>query len=752
MTDRRERAGPHAASWPGKLGRTREESTPSWQPRATARAGSPNVVIVYMDDMGFSDPGCFGGEIRTPHIDALAARGLRFNQYTTHPLCSPARAALLTGMNAHAVGTGWLANNDAGYPGYSGEIPLDAPTMAETFRAAGYATIAIGKWHNTPTRDCVPSAPRRSWPTSRGFDTFYGFMEGEAHFFFPAQLMLGQELVPIDEYPRDYYTTDDWTDKSIQFVKELRASDPAKPFLLYLAHNAVHAPLQAKEADLARYRGHYDAGWTAAREARLQRQMAMGIVPPGTRLPASDPRVPAWDDTDPADRELFARHMEAYAAMLDCVDQNLGRLVDFLRDLGELDNTIIVFASDNGGADAGGPTGMINNYRRFMGLPPPAIAVERANAAELGGPRSASLYPTGWGEVSNTPFPSFKTYTGGGGRRVSFILSWPQAVGDHGAIRTQFAHVTDVLPTLMDLANVSALDEINGKPARAMHGKSMKPVLFDARAPSPRSEQYYECWSNRAYFRDGWLARSLQKRGDPIDLDNWTLHDLRQDFSESEDLRARHPDKLDELTAAFDAAAWEYSVYPLDNRDRREKFADAAPGSDHADDLPRTFLPGMQTVHRAIVFPLIASRSYRICVRFTHRAGAEGVLWAIGDPAGGLVMYVDGDCLQFHYNGFGDKTSVTGSRIGDGEHTALLDYEAMPQREGRGRLLLDDATSVDWTPMSPTMVLYGVLEGLDIGLDRRGPVLWDLYAKHGAYPYTGAVRDVTIEPGQRVPL
>ena len=736
----------------GRIGRTRETSIPAWDARPHALRDAPNIVIVYMDDMGFSDPGCFGGEIDTPHIDALATRGLRFNHYTTHPLCSAARAALLTGMNAHAVGTGWLANNNAGYPGYSGEIPLDAATLAETLGAGGYETIMVGKWHNTPTRDCVPSAPKTSWPSSRGFDTFYGFMEGEAHFFFPAQLMMGKQLVPLDEYPRDYYTTDDWTNKSIQFIKELRASAPEKPFLLYLAHNAVHAPLQAKPDDLAKYRGRYDAGWTAARLARWQKQIAMGLIPPDTRLPISDQRVPPWDATDPADRPLLAQHMEAYAAMLDCVDQNLGKLVGFLDQLGELDNTILVFSSDNGGTDAGGPTGMFNNYRRFMGLAPHPIEVERANAHDLGGPRSASLYPTGWGEVSNTPFPSFKTYTGAGGRRVSFVISWPARIKDRGAVRTQFAHVTDLLPTLIDLAGVAPLAVVYGRPARSLHGVSLAPVLFDAGAPSPRTEQYYECWSNRAFYRDGWLVRSLQKRGDPIDLDNWTLHDLEQDFSESADLRSQYPHKLTELTDAFDQAAWQYFVYPLDNRDRREKFTDAAPGSSVDEDRPRTFLPGMQTVHRAIVFPLIASRSYRIVVRFAHRDSNEGVLWAIGDPTGGMVMYVDGAHLRFHYNGFGDRTSVQGPRLPSGEHVASLEYQAFEQRQGRGRILLGAVPVVDWTPMSPTMVLYGVLEGLDIGLDRRGPVLWNLYEQHGAFGYKGEIHDVRIEPGARVAM
>jgi arylsulfatase len=449
---------------------------------------------------------------------------------------------------------------------------------------------------------------------------------------------------------------------------------------------------------------------------------------------------------------MLAQHMEAYAAMLDCVDQNLGKLTDFLTELGELDNTVLIFSSDNGGTDAGGPAGMFNNYRRFMGLPPPPIEVERATAHDLGGPRSASLYPTGWGEVSNTPFPSFKTYTGGGGRRVSFVISWPSRIHERGAIRTQFAHVTDLLPTLLELTGVPALREVNGLPARPFHGMSMAPVLFDSSAPGPRHEQYYECWSNRAFYRDGWLARSLQKRGEPIDLDNWTLHDLERDFSESEDVRGRHPDKLRELTEAFDAAAWKNFVYPLDNRDRREKFADAAPGAAAAEDGPRTFLPGAQTVHRAIVFPLIASRSFRIVVRFMHGEGQDGVLWAIGDPTGGMVLYIEGGCLLFHYNGFGERTSLEGPQVAPGEHVVVLDYQAFEKRQGRGRLLQDDAVVVDWNPMAPTMVLYGVLEGLDIGLDRRGPVLWDLYEAHGAFGYKGRIHDVTIEPGARVPM
>jgi arylsulfatase len=446
---------------------------------------------------------------------------------------------------------------------------------------------------------------------------------------------------------------------------------------------------------------------------------------------------------------MLARHMECYAAMIDCVDQNIGKLTAFLESIGELDNTIILVTSDNGATDAGGPNGMFNNNRRYMGLAPPPIEVERANAHDLGSPRSASLYPTGWGEACNTPFPSFKTYTGAGGRRVSCILSWPQRIRDGGAIRRQFAHVTDVMPTLLELAGVAPLARVNDLPARPMHGRSFAALLTDPAAPAPRSEQYYECWSNRAYYRDGWLARSIQKRGEAINWDNWTLHHLDTDFSEATDLSARHPDKLKELVEAFDQAAWENQVYPLDNRDRLDKFADLPPWALADADQPRTILPGSETLHRFDLFPLIADRDWRIAIRFAQREGDQGILWAIGDPTGGMVMWIEAGRLHFHYNGFGDTTDLPAVPIGAGAHVVTLDYNALGKRAGRARLLVDDGEAVPFTPMAPTMVIYGVFEGLDVGLDRRGPVLWSLHERHGAFPYTGRIRDLTITPGTR---
>ena len=375
----------------GTVGRTREASEPWWKPPLTAKPGSPNVIVIYMDDMGYADLGCYGSEIATPHIDAIAARGVRFNHYTTHPICSPARAALLTGRNAHSVGTGWLANNNAGFPGYSGEMPLAAPTLAETLRAAGYATIGIGKWHNSPNA----SVPNSSWPTHRGFDRFYGFLEGETSYFFPARIVYNNTLAPIDEYPPGYYATDDWTDQAIRFVRDARNERAQQPFLLYLAYNAVHGPLQAKEPDLAKYRGRYDAGWDVLRAERLARQKALGLVPADTQLAPRDAAVPAWD-TLPADqRALFVRHMETYAAMLDCVDQNVGRLVALLQEMGELDNTIIVFSADNGGTSSAGSYGNIYFNRRFAGLPALPLEEDLKHVDKIGTGEVPALYPMG---------------------------------------------------------------------------------------------------------------------------------------------------------------------------------------------------------------------------------------------------------------------------------------------------------------------------------------------------------------------
>jgi arylsulfatase A-like enzyme len=731
----------------GKIGRTREESTPWWPEQTKSEQSPPNIIVILMDDMGWSDPGCFGSEINTPNIDHLATKGVRLVNYTTHPICSPARAALLTGCNAHSVGTGWLTNNHPGFPGYSGEIPLDAATLPETLRDAGYETIMVGKWHNTPFLENVPGGDKSTWPTQRGFDTFYGFMDGETSHFFPSRLMLNNQVLPVDQYPSDYYTGDDWMNQGIRFIKELRESKPCKPFFLYVANNAMHAPHQSKVTDIAKYQDIYSKGWTKIREDRFEKQKKLGLVPIDAILPPSDPQAPHWDTTEIENRRLYAHHMQAYAGMMDNADQNIGKLYEFLRDIGELDNTLIVFTSDNGGTGLGTEHGMINNKRRNSGLPPNSPDIENKQIHKLGGPQSHSLYPTAWGEVSNTPFPSFKTYTGGGGRRVSFIISYPRKIKTQGDIQNQFMHVTDLMPTILNLAEIPQLKKLHGYQTRKIDGLNFSEV-FISNSKSPRTEQYYECWSNRAYFKEGWLARSLQKRGTPIDFNNWTLHHLEKDFTESTDLSDQHPERLSQLVAAFDQAAWEYFVYPLDNRNQPQKLNDTPAHFKILEDQPRRFLPGSQTVVRTDLIPLVSNRSFQIKSKISQRPGDQGVIWALGDLIAGIVMYVEADHLNIHYNGFGVTVDFKPVPIDSTMKDLVFEYQALGERQGQGRIIINGKAESDWINLSPT-IMYGPFEGLDVGLDRRSPVLWDLYERHGVFRYSGNIEDVWIFPGAR---
>ncbi len=443
----------------GKIARTFGESEPWWPARREARADAPNVIVVLLDDLGYSDFGPFGSEIETPTLHALAERGVRLTNYHTAPVCSPARAALMTGLNPHRAGFAFVASMDIGFPGYAMEIAEDVVTLPEALREAGYATFAVGKWHLTRDGAMNDAAARASWPIQRGFDRYYGSMEGFNNFFHPNRLVVDNSPLEVDQYPPDYYLTDDLTDHAIGMIKSLRAHDRRKPFFLYFAHHAVHGPLGAKASDIARYRGCYAAGWDALREERFARQLQAGLFPADTRLAPrnfeSGFEVPAWADLPLAERERFVRYQEVYAAMVDNVDQNLGRLLATVDALGELDNTIVVVTSDNGGTAEGGGVGTrsyFGHFQRVVSHGPWPRDVPR-DPDLIGGPRAAVHYPRGWGMLSNTPFRLYKGNTFAGGVRVPFILSWPRGLAERG-VRQQYAYVTDLHPTLLGLMGI----------------------------------------------------------------------------------------------------------------------------------------------------------------------------------------------------------------------------------------------------------------------------------------------------------
>jgi len=516
-----------AQAFQGKIGRTLADSKPWWPPLVSAPPGAPNVVVMFMDDMGFSDIGAFGSEISTPNIDRLASGGLRFGNYTTVPMCTPARAALLTGKNPHAVGCGWLTHGDPGYPGYGGEIAQDAPTMAELLQMNGYSTMCIGKWHNTKEHNASASGDKSSWPTRRGFDKFYGFIASETSYFHPDCLYEGSQTLDIDSYPDGYFATDDWTDRAIRWTKEHLGSNPLKPFFLYMAYNAPHMPLQARAEDLKQYRGHYDAGWDACREQRLRKQVELGLMPATTRLPPPNPGVQSWQDLPADKKDLYARYMEVYAALIGNLDRNIGRLLDFLEQAGQLDNTLIILASDNGASAMGGEEGAVNGWqRRLGGADSDAKVRALIDGGGFGGPDTYIAYPLGWAQVSNTPFRNFKRTPVNGGIRVPMIMHYPRRIGDPGSIRRQWVHVTDMLPTVLELAGIERPRQFCGRDVQALDGQSFAGMLAESAAPARRDSQHYELDGNRGYIRGDWKIVSLQPPDKAVNLDNWMLFNL----------------------------------------------------------------------------------------------------------------------------------------------------------------------------------------------------------------------------------
>jgi arylsulfatase len=751
------------------IGRTLRQSKPWWRPRREAPKGAPDIVVVLLDDLGFSDFGCYGSEIRTPCIDELAAAGLRWTGYTTVPMCTPARAALFTGKNPHAVGCGWLTHSDPGYPGYqAGEISRDAPTLPELLREQGYATYGVGKWHNVADHNATAGGDRGAWPLQRGFDRFYGFLGAETHFFSPGHLIEGNEFLPVDEHPQDYYSSDDWTNRAIRYLRGHQSAAPAKPLFLYLAHNAPHVPLHARPEDVARYDGVYADGWDAARRRRFERQQAMGLIPMHWRLPGSSPGIRPWCEIPEAERPVMAHYMQLYAAMVDNIDRNLGRLVDELKALGRWDNTLLILTSDNGASSIGGPDGAANIFeKRVTQREDPQLARRLFEHGELGGMDSYPAYPVAWGQVSNTPFRFYKRMPMNGGIRVPFVVSWPSRVREPGALRPAWIHVTDVVPTVLDLLGASYPAQFNGWRTRPLDGTSFATLLDDATVSSRRTRQYIELEGNRGYIHGHWKIVSLQPTGTPIDLDRWMLFDLEADPTECDDLAASRPEVLRELVAAFEADAAANHVYPLDNRDLRRVLT-LPPHLEAAFAQPRSYFPGTETGAPVTIAPLLADRDYRIECGFEHPEGAVGVLFAIGDNLNGMAAFVLEDGLHVAFRAGAAIHRHVRLPLAAGRWRLSLRHEAAGQRRGTAHIALeDDASALDSsrvregtaTPeaalitatldMTPTFLRLGG-EGVDVGLDRRRKVS-SLYEGRGVFAYGGRIDRVTVTPGPQAP-
>ncbi len=736
----------------GVISTRTSESTPWWPAPRRARAGAPNVIVVLVDDMGFSDVSPFGGEIDTPAVQALADEGYRFANFHATPLCSPSRAALLTGANPHRAGFGMVAHADPGYPGYRMLLPRELPTLAESFRENGYATFMVGKWHLTLESLMHDGADRSSWPVQRGFDRYFGSMDGFTTLYHPHRLVRDNSVV-ADDPQGEEYLTDRLTDEAIAMIDGLRANEASRPFFLYFAHHAVHGPVQSKPADIEKYRGAYDAGWDRVRAERLERQIAAGLVPDGTTLPdgAGDGDIPVWDDLDAQTRALFARHMEVYAAAVDAVDQSLGRLVAHLKEIGEYDDTIIVFTSDNGGTAEGGPTGTRSYFSQFVhaaGLPDDWVRDVERPLDEMGGPRVHGHYPAGWARASNTPFRRFKGSLYEGGIHTPLVVSWPAGLprdADDDGIRTGFAYITDLAPTLLELAGATRAAEVAGVPAEDADGESFAAALRDGRAgETGRDDQYLALVDQRAYFGRGFKAVAPALGPVDDDLSDWRLYDLAADPTESTDVAAEHPEVVADLAERWRAAAWRNTVFPLG--DDFSLFG-VRPATDLAYAQPVTIRPGTPTLERWRSARLISLRSFTVEVALEGALG-EGMLFSHGDQGGGYALSAEAGSLVFAYNAYGRMTrrvmEVAAAERIVVRFAALPEFgwEIVAEVDGVERMRLDRV---------PMLIGMAPFTGISVGVDGGGPVDWELHERRGRFPYSGELRWVQYVPGAKAP-
>ncbi len=722
----------------GTIGRTYQDSEPWWPEEPRPPKASPNVVVILLDDTGFAHFGCYGSTIETPNIDRLAENGVRFTNFHTTALCSPSRACLLTGRNHHSVGMRALSNFDTGYPNMRGAVTNRAATLAELLREHGYATFAVGKWHLAPMRDASAAGPHDQWPVQRGFDRYYGFMQGETDQFHP-QLTHDNHPVDPPRRPEDgYHVSEDLVDQSIGIVRDLKSVRPDRPFFLYLAFGATHAPHQAPRDYVEKYRGRFDAGWDRIREQWFERQNALGMVPEGTELAPRNPGVRPWEELSENQKRFALRLQEAFAGFLDHTDAQIGRLLSFLEELGEMDDTLIFLLSDNGASQEGGPSGVMDEFKYFNGVPEDVDdVVDRLD--DIGGPHSHTNYPWGWAQAGNTPLKWYKQNTFGGGVRDPLIIAWRGRISDPGGIRHQFHHVIDIVPTVLEELGIERPASVRGYEQMPIHGTGMSYALDEPDAPSRKRVQYFEMFGHRGIWLDGWKAVSYHRRGMPFDDDEWELYHLDEDFSETRNLAIERPDKLRELIDRWWVEAGKHGVLPLDERNVELFGGTPRPGTPHA---RREYVYYPPIAHLpADTSPRLGARSWQITAEIEpSHGGCEGVLVAQGTHNIGLSFYVKKRKLVFDYNYFTRHTHVTSeTELPAGRCSVGVRFVRRDQ-SGEVTLLIDDA--VAGSGQVPHILRMLGSTGLDVGRDSLSPVTEDYEAP---FEFTGKIHRIAFQ-------
>lgn len=718
-------------------------SVPDWSPYELKKApdGAPNVLVVLYDDTGMASWSPYGGRINMPTMDRLAENGLTYTQWHTTALCSPTRSTFLTGRNHHANGMGVIMEGTNGFPGLSGRIPAECASIGHILQDNGYSTFWLGKNHNVPEEDVSSGGSRSQWPLAMGFDRFYGFLGGETNNWYP-DLVEDNHFIEQPYSPEDgYHLSKDLTDQALNILRNQQSSNPSKPWYMWFCPGANHAPHHAPDEYIAKYNGAFDDGYEAYREWVLQRMIERGVMPEGTALTPLNPLpddvanaadfVPPWDGLSDDEKRLFARFAEVFAGFSEYTDAQVGRVIDYLEETGQLENTIVFYCADNGASGEGSPHGSVNENKFFNGYPDD-LAENLAMIDRLGTPDTYNHYPTGWAAAFSTPFQMFKRYSQfAGGTCDPMVISWPKGIAAKGELRHQYHHSTDVVATILDVIGIEMPEVYRGVAQRPLDGVSMRPSFAAAPDdPTTRKVQYYAMLGTRGIWQDGWKAAAIHA---PIsgkghfDDDRWELYNVEEDRSESKDLAAENPEKLKELVELWFEQADYNHVLPLDDRVAREQLTIERPQAE----APRTryvYYPNTVAVPESVAVN-VRGRSYKIIADVDLGENAEGVIFAHGSRFGGHALFIKDGALNYVYNflGIPPEQTFTSERLTPGPHALGMEFI----REGAGehgesvgtcKLYIDDRVVAEG-PMRAQIGKFTLCgDGLCVGYDSADTV------------------------------
>lgn len=743
----------------GKVGKTYKDSDPPQFPQAIkAPANAPNVVLILLDDSGFGQYSAFGGGIPSPTLDRLAAEGLKYNRFHTTALCSPTRAALITGRNHHSAATGVITEAATGYEGYTCVLPKSCGTIGEVLRQNGYGTAWIGKNHNTPAWETSAAGPFDRWANGLGFDYFYGFNAGDINQWDPI-LFENRNLVPKSENP-NYHVTEDLADKAIAWTRQVTSIAPDKPFFLYVAPGANHSPHHAPKEWIDKFAGKFDAGWDVYREETFKRQQAIGVVPKDAKLTARSEGLPAWDSLNVGQKKVYARMMETFAGFSAHVDHHMGRVVDAVKAMPNAENTIFIYiVGDNGSSAEGGLEGSLNENLFFNGFPED-WEDNLKHIDEIGGPKWFNHFPSAWAHAMNTPFQWTKQVASHfGGTRNPMVVSWPAKIKDKGGIRSQFLHVIDLVPTLYDAIGVSPPETLNGIVQKPIEGVSFLKSLTEASASETRPTQYFELLVNRGIYHEGWMASSRSfvpwapVRGDfdPINA-KWELYNINKDFTQADNLASQNPDKVKELEALFWKEAEKYHVLPLDWRAVERLNAELQGRPSLAGKRNKfTYYPGQIALPDG-ASPPVLNKSFSITADIEiPDSGAEGMIYTHGGLTGGLGIYLRDGKANFVYNYLAiDRNTITSEPLSKGKVRLSINFAYQGQPGERGKpasvVITANGKKVGEGKIPKTVPLqFSLGEGVDVGMDSGSAV--DFTYKL-PFAFTGKIEKVVVELGQ----